>query len=94
MDPLSVSLDGLTAVAVHYVLVLGETSESATASAQIAQVAKKVRALRGGAPVILIGHSTAGLGACELAVADVANVRGLITLANVLLQRRIRVMVT
>jgi len=82
--PASVDLRGVTAVADYYTAELQDDGAGNVASlvAQIGLVLARIAALKPGAAVILVAHSTAGLAARAYAAANAASVKGLVTLGT------------
>ena len=82
-DPAVASLGAVTARAAHYTADLADAGgELDAVTAQVAAVVARIRDLRGGRPVILVAHSTAGLAARAFAAANPTLVAGLITLGT------------
>ena len=82
-EPALASLGAVTAQAAHYTADLADPGgDLAAVTAQVAAVVARIRELRGGRPVILVAHSTAGLAARAFAAANPTLVAGLITLGT------------
>ncbi len=81
IDPLTVSLDSVTAIATHYTADLRD-DDIAPMAAQLARVVDRVCALRGQTQVYLVAHSTAGLVAWLHGAAQPDTVAGVVTLGT------------
>ena len=83
-DPLTLSLDGVTAGADYYTADLADngSGDLGRLVTQIDRIVSRLLALRGNVPVTLVGHSTAGLAARAFAATHSARVKGLITLGT------------
>lgn len=84
VDPLTISLDGVTAKVDHYTAELFDdaSGDQSKAVAQIARIVDRLGILRPGVKVTLVAHSTAGLAARLYTAANAGKVQGLITLAT------------
>src|SRR5262249_1640504 len=83
LDPLSVDLSTVTAVADFYPADLQDngTGDVSSLSAQIGRLVARVQALRG-APPVVVAHSTAGIAARAFAQQSPAAITGIITLGT------------
>jgi hypothetical protein len=82
--PALIDLRPVTAVADYYTADLADDggNDITGLTGQISLITARQAALRPGAPIILIAHSTAGVAAREYAAANAATVKGLITLGT------------
>ncbi|MCV2393290.1 alpha/beta hydrolase, partial [Actinotalea sp. M2MS4P-6] len=78
IDPRTIALDGLTAVADYYTVDLG-AGDLAHQAAQVAHVADRLAVLHPG-PIVVVAHSTAGLVARQFAADHTDRVAGLVTI--------------
>ena len=83
LDPLSVDLSTVTAVADLYTADLQDngTGDVQSLSSQIGRLVARIQALRGVAPVV-VAHSTAGIAARLYVAANASQIQGLITLGT------------
>jgi hypothetical protein len=83
-DPASVDLRPVTAIADYYTADLQDDGSSNTTAlvTQIGLVLARIAALKPGASVILVAHSTAGLAARAYTAAHSTAIKGLITLGT------------
>lgn len=83
IDPTTISLDSVTAVADYYTADLADSgsSDATFLAAQIAHVADRLAGLHAG-PITLVAHSYAGLAARAFAAAHPDRVQGVITVAT------------
>lgn len=80
IDPLTVSLDDVTAVADYYTADLSDTGTAAPLVTQLSRIAARLAVLRPGATLTVVAHSTAALAARAFCAAEPTRARGLITL--------------
>ncbi len=82
--PASIDLRPVTAVADYYSADLQDdgTGNTDALVAQIGLVLSRVQALRAGAAIVLVAHSTAGVAARAYAAANPTEVKGLVTLGT------------
>ena len=80
IDPRTIALDGLTAVADYYTVDLAD-GDLASGAAQVAHVADRLAVLHPG-PIVVVAHSTAGLVARQFAADHPDRVAGLVTLGT------------
>ncbi len=82
--PASIDLRPVTAVADYYTADLQDdgTNDLSGLVAQIGLIVARLNALRPGAALMLVAHSTAGVAACSYAAANASGVKGLITLGT------------
>jgi hypothetical protein len=83
IDPLTISLDGMTAVADWYTADLADDGRGDTAfmAGQVAHIAERLAVLHPG-PLVIVAHSYAGLAARRFAAEHQDRVLGLITLGT------------
>ena len=80
IDPATIALDGVTAVADYYTADLAD-GDAAAQAAQLAHIADRLAQLHPG-PITVVAHSTAGLAARRFAADHQDRVAGLITLGT------------
>lgn len=83
IDPLTISLDDITAVADYYTADLADNGlgDPAYLAGQIAHIADRLDTLHPG-PIVVVAHSYAGLAARRFAADDSARVQALITVGT------------
>jgi large repetitive protein len=84
VDPASIDLRGITAVADFYTADLQSDGSGNTVSlvAQIGLVVAQISILRPGAKLMIVAHSTAGIAARLYVAANASQIQGLITLGT------------